>query len=393
MKEKVVIQKCRPETDRSDVVDAVYEMLKSAAVDTAKLGSAKKVLIKPNLGIANIPVFKGRYTTVVDTDVFEGVCRFLSENTDAEILYGDGMTHTDIRDAMKDRGYSDIAEKYNMRLVDLNKGPYASFRVEEPAMFSRYELSAELEDVDFFVSVAKMKSHHLCGVTLTQKNLFGIPPCPIYGEPRIALHSSVRLPYLLVDLARLFPLDLCVVDGIIGGNFSEWQGDPISSGLLIAGTNHVAVDATAARLMHVDPAARMGTAPFIRTHNHILLASEHGLGPVAESDIDVEGEVPDMTLPYSNISSAVADTLETAADNYRGHCENANRYFDKRDEFIEQYNGETIIYDGKDVIMHDGFIADFREALSGQVFKLYELFCKLVEKDDPELREPYRITA
>ena len=45
-----------------------------------------------------------------------------------------------------------------------------------------------LRQVDWVVSVAKMKTHHWAGVTLSMKNLFGLLPGIYYGWPKNVLH-------------------------------------------------------------------------------------------------------------------------------------------------------------------------------------------------------------
>jgi len=57
-----------------------------------------------------------------------------------------------------------------------------------------------------------------------------------------------------VDLHHLFPRQFAIVDGIIGmeGN-GPIQGTPKQAGVLVAGSDVVAVDATCCRIMGIDP--------------------------------------------------------------------------------------------------------------------------------------------
>jgi uncharacterized protein (DUF362 family) len=107
---------------------------------------------------------------------------------------------------------------------------------------------------DLFVSLPKMKTHHWAGVTLSMKNLFGIVPGSIYGWPKNLLHwAGIRESIL--DINAALPMRrFNIVDGIVGmeGN-GPIQGEPVPSGVLVFGEDPVAVDATAARLMDIDP--------------------------------------------------------------------------------------------------------------------------------------------
>ena len=66
----------------------------------------------------------------------------------------------------------------------LGKGKkYARFKVPGGGyLFPAYDLNHAYEDTDVFVSMAKLKNHATCGVTLSMKNCFGNLPASIYGD-------------------------------------------------------------------------------------------------------------------------------------------------------------------------------------------------------------------
>ena len=49
-------------------------------------------------------------------------------------------------------------------------------------MFSSFEFNHAYEDTDVLVSLTKLKNHIEAGMTLSMKNLFGLPPNTIYGR-------------------------------------------------------------------------------------------------------------------------------------------------------------------------------------------------------------------
>jgi uncharacterized protein (DUF362 family) len=85
------------------------------------------------------------------------------------------------------------------------------------------------------------------------KNLFGLVPGAIYGWPKNVLHWA-GINESIVDLHHLFPRQFAIVDGITGmeGN-GPIQGTPKASGVLVAGSDPAAVDATCCRVMGIDP--------------------------------------------------------------------------------------------------------------------------------------------
>ena len=98
-----------------------------------------------------------------------------------------------------------------------------------------------------------MKTHHWGGVTLSLKNMFGVVPGRIYGWPKNVLHWA-GLQQSIVDVAAAVQPRLAIVDGIVGmEGDGPIKGKPISAGHLVFGTDAVAVDATSAFLMGVDP--------------------------------------------------------------------------------------------------------------------------------------------
>ncbi|MCJ7738845.1 MAG: DUF362 domain-containing protein, partial [Anaerolineae bacterium] len=256
MKHTVVIERCDPKSPDVEVRDKVAEMLSKLPDIDERLGSAHRIFVKVNIGLRQAPTYHDRPFDCVDPAVFGGLAAFVRERTDAHVLVGDGCDGIAPAEVARRHGHMAIMEQAGFEFLDLHQPPYARFTVPQPSMFRWYDLSAALEEVDLVISVAKMKAHHLCGFTLTMKNLFGLPPGPIYGSPRASLHSQIRLPGILADLSQLFPSEICLIDGVVGCNFQEWAGqggDPVSSGILIAGNNPVATDATGARFMGIDP--------------------------------------------------------------------------------------------------------------------------------------------
>jgi len=108
-------------------------------------------------------------------------------------------------------------------------------------------------EADFVVSMPKLKTHHWAGVTLSLKNMFGIVPGNCYGWPKNVLHWA-GLTNSILDINSTVRPDFAIVDGIVGmeGN-GPVQGDAKPCGVLVAGDDPVAVDATCARIMGLLP--------------------------------------------------------------------------------------------------------------------------------------------
>jgi uncharacterized protein (DUF362 family) len=206
---------------------------------------------------------------------------------------------------------------------------YARFPVPGAAyMYPAYDLNRAFQDTDVFVSLAKLKNHATCGVTLSLKNCYGNLPASIYGDSagvdapnenpsdgrlrvghqglrqpsRTApqeLHfgenhdPGYRVPRIVADLAAARPIHLAIIDGVesIAGGEGPWIDGirAVRPGVLIAGWNPVSTDAVAAAVMGYDPRAVRGAAPFQTCDNTLLLAEAHGVGSAELARIDVRG--------------------------------------------------------------------------------------------------------
>jgi len=213
---------------------------------------------------------------------------------------------------------------------NLGKGKRYS-RLKVPGggyIYAAYDLNHAFEDTDVFVSMAKLKNHETCGVTLSLKNCFGNSPASVYGddagadEPNekpnsgrantfhfgkrqppksapqeIDLSSNrqpgYRVPRIVADLVAARPVDLQIIDGIesVSGGEGPWiKGlKLVHPGVLIAGTNPVCTDAVATAVMGYDPRATRGTAPFRDCDNTLMLAEGHGIGTTDLKRIEVRG--------------------------------------------------------------------------------------------------------
>ncbi len=130
--------------------------------------------------------------------------------------------------------------------------------------------------VDYLVTLPKLKTNSFSHVSLSIKNSFGL----ISKEDRLKYHGA-DLDKHLASLHLVRKPDLVIVDAIVAG---EGQGPqqttPVNAGLLIAGTNCIAVDAVCCRLMGYDPA----TIP------HLKMLHDRGLGPISLDEIDLQNK-------------------------------------------------------------------------------------------------------
>ena len=113
--------------------------------------------------------------------------------------------------------------------------------------------------------------------------MFGLLPDKFKGKYHLKGISKV-----IVDINTVLKPTLTVVDGFVGmEGAGPVDGEPVQMNLIIAGTDTVATDATACRVMGIDP----------YEIKHIRRAHEKGLGNI--DDIQVIGEkLETVTRPF-----------------------------------------------------------------------------------------------
>jgi uncharacterized protein (DUF362 family) len=210
----------------------------------------KSVLIKPNFVEPDV---EGTINThpVVIRAAREAFLRLGATS----VVVAEGPGHErdteGILEVLRMRDYLGPLER---SFVDLNTDDVSQVPTRTQASkLKSLSLPKTVLGADFVVSMPKMKTHHWVGVTLALKNMFGIVPGNCYGWPKNVLHWA-GISKSILDINSTVRPDFAIVDGIVGmeGN-GPIQGKPKASGVLVAGEDPVAVDATCARIMGLVP--------------------------------------------------------------------------------------------------------------------------------------------
>jgi uncharacterized protein (DUF362 family) len=228
----------------------LYETVRRLLAEQRLDVRGRHVVLKPNL-VEFEPSSSINTNPLLVHAVYEG---FLALGA-ARVSIAEGPGHRrntlDLADAA---GYFHIVPRFEDVFTDLNLDEVT--RVRPARQFSKLEkwyLPNTVLGADLLVSIPKMKTHHWVGATLSMKNLFGTVPGGIYGWPKNVLHWS-GIEECIADLHAAFPRKFAVVDGIVGmeGN-GPIQGVPKFAGVLVAGRDLRAVDATCCRIMKINP--------------------------------------------------------------------------------------------------------------------------------------------
>lgn len=259
----------------ADVLDALRRVWRDANAPDLKNA---RVVIKPNL----VDFIEGR-PTFTDPRVAQAMIRLARELGAREVIVADGPAFRRDAQAILDAtGYGDMLAREHVPFVDLNyddlvtvplKGGYTRLK--------KLFVARTIADADVLISLPKLKTHHWAQMSASIKNLFGTVPGIKYGWPKNTLHVQ-GIPAFLAELIASMPTRMCaVVDGVVGlEGDGPLYGSGVSSGVLVAGNDLVAVDATCARLIGYDP----------MQIDFLKLMVWSGIGIADESKIELVGE-------------------------------------------------------------------------------------------------------
>ncbi len=261
---------------QADLARIILTGLQELGLSPAQV-RGKRVLLKPNL-VETVP---GAIHINTHPRVVRGAAEAFLHLGAARVLVAEGPGHRrDTLLVLEESGLAAVLGEDHIPFRDLNDD--AGYTVLNAGRYCRLKtliFPETLKQVDFIVSVAKMKTHHWAGVTLSMKNLFGVMPGSFYGWPKNLLHWA-GINEAIVDITTTLRPHFAIVDGIVGmEGDGPIMGTPKPAGVLVLGANLPAVDATCARIMGLNPYKVL-----------YLKTAARRLGPIAEEQIHQRGE-------------------------------------------------------------------------------------------------------
>ncbi len=257
---------------QTDFADLIYRGLQIFKPHV----KGRRVLLKPNL----VEYEPGTAINTHPLVVAGAASAFLRAGA-SEVIVAEGPGHRrDIEYLLVATGLYDHLKDLKIRFVDLNQDDVRPVSLRSTFTgLEQLSFSLDLLQSDFIVSMPKLKTHHWAGLTASMKNLFGAVPGAVYGWPKNILHMQ-GIANSILDLNATLRPQFAIVDGVVGmEGDGPIMGSPRALGFVAMSPDLVAVDATCARVIDLDP----------YRIEYLSLASEF-LGNAAESRIDQRGE-------------------------------------------------------------------------------------------------------
>ena len=251
------------------------------------VGRGDKVLIKPNM-VGGFPPETGETT---DPRMVGVIVEMAFEAGAEEVLVGEGEPYVPISELKRrflnrpvpstdplHTQYERILRKVGGRLVDFSADGWETIEVPDPIAFDKIRIARAILNCDVLIGAPTLKTHHLAGITVALKNLYGAIPRSEKG----LYHRLDRVEEIIVDINKVRTSDMVIVDGshtiLHWGKIDEYL-ETRSLSLTLAGFDPVAVDAVSAKILGLNP----------RSLRFLVWAEEAGLGTADLSQIDIVG--------------------------------------------------------------------------------------------------------
>jgi len=224
----------------------VHEMVREAIDLLGGLESIVKkgdtVALKPNVVTGEL---SGPGVTT-DKRVVEALIRLSQEAGAGKVMIVEGAGYfTETSKALRLSGYVELAERYGVEVVDVDKSPVVEVAVPDPLLLDKVMVSKAFISANVRINVPVMKTHDQLKVTLGVKNLKGV--LPKYMKRNFHKLGVVKG---IIDLCKAVPVDLTVLDAIVAmEGLGPSFGPKVELNTVLASRDVYALDRVASRIM------------------------------------------------------------------------------------------------------------------------------------------------
>lgn len=242
-----------------------------------------RVLIKPNLTAEENLWEKGILTGPI---FMQALVEEVQKARPAEVIVAEAIAvGLNTKKAFVANGYEEMARATGARLLDLYDGEFEEVKTAKGGLLKSVKVSKEVLRADFFINAPVLKTHFASTLTAAMKNLKGTTT---YEEKK--RFHYLGLNKAVAELNAVLKPHLIVVDALIAmEGDGPIAGTPVGLNALLAGTDAVALDTVAARIMDIDPTEVLS----------LCLAQGMGYGVWDEREIQILGRsIEEIRRPF-----------------------------------------------------------------------------------------------
>lgn len=263
----------------TNLQEITYEIMKEADI-ASQLKQDMKIGIKPNLVVSR-PADEGATT---HPEIVEGIIKYLQDAGiyDIRILEGSWVGDSTQR-AFVNCGYTALAEKYNVKLVDTKRDK----AITKESKGLSLNVCESAVTVDYLINVPVLKGHCQTGLTCCLKNLKGcIPDSEKRRFHSLGLHKPIAA------LNAILRPSLHIIDSVCGDLSFEEGGNPVTANRIMLGYDPVLLDSYGAQLIGYKP----------DDITHLRIAKDYGIGNYVSDKTNIV-ELNSHNRPIVNVKS------------------------------------------------------------------------------------------
>lgn len=229
----------------NDESTAINEALNLIQADNL-INSNDVVVITPNWVQPQNP----NTGDVVGPESLRTIIKFAKKNNPRRIVVATGSAGKSTVEVMKEVGYEKVIQEECVEFIDVNHGPFTRINLNHNSP-SATNLNKLFEEMTFLISFAQLKIHNEATMSAAIKNIaLGWPPTEEHGHPKKNLGIHNDLHGFIRAMAEKVKIDLSIISAnpaMVGTG--PHGGVARHTGIVISGTDPVAADTVAARLL------------------------------------------------------------------------------------------------------------------------------------------------
>jgi len=251
--------------------------------------SGQTVFVKPNYNTGD-PA-----PAATDTKLLEALVQELQNAGAKLITIGDRSGMAQTRQAMQKKGVFQLADRYGLKAIvfdELSADGWRYFPGEGTHWQKGFAIAKPVLDAGAIVNTCCLKTHRFGGhFTLSLKNTVGMVAKYVPGDRynyMSELHSSPDQRLMIAEVNKAYQPALVLLDGVEAlVNGGPEAGKLVKSGVILAGTDRVAVDVVAIGILRSLGTTEAVSRGSVWNLEQIKRAIELGLGASSSEQIEL----------------------------------------------------------------------------------------------------------
>lgn len=272
-------------SDHATLREAIAEVVRRAG-GLSFIRPGQRVLIKPAVNSGN------PYPATVDPETVLALARLVQQAGGAPEVADRTMFLRSTAEAFRRTGILEAARQAAIPCLPLDHAPTVTVAHPLAAHWSgrRIEIYRAAAEADHVIDVCTPRTHHLAVFTMALKNMVGV----VAGSARPAMHLGRGFEARLAEITLVARPSLVLLDARMGfGDGGPDRGDVVRPGVLVAGTDPVAVDAVGLACLRLAGANPAVAGRSIWRIPQLARAAELGVGVGSASAIQLVGVDPE----------------------------------------------------------------------------------------------------